>query len=63
MMKNDNKQIVVRETEKKFLNHPNAKIWEMRCDHCGHMYGANGCDWQIRKCPAAKVHNLVFVFN
>ncbi len=37
--------------EKKSPNHPNAKVWKMRCEHCGHMYGANSCDWHIRKCP------------
>ena len=30
---------------------PKVYIWEMRCVHCGHVYGANNCDARRRKCP------------
>lgn len=30
---------------------PKVYIWEMRCDRCGHEYGANNCDAWCRKCP------------
>jgi hypothetical protein len=23
----------------------------LRCGHCGHRYGANSCDFHIRRCP------------
>lgn len=33
-------------------------IWQtaykMRCQSCGHVYGANGCDVWQRKCPRPK---------
>lgn len=30
---------------------PDQYIWILRCTECSHEYGANGCDFHIRKCP------------
>lgn len=27
------------------------RVYELRCKHCGHHYGANGSDIHLRKCP------------
>ncbi len=27
------------------------KIYVLRCQHCGHEYGANGSDIHLRRCP------------
>jgi Zn finger protein HypA/HybF involved in hydrogenase expression len=32
-------------------NHRFAKMWKLECGHCGHAYGANSCDFHIRRCP------------
>jgi rubrerythrin len=51
--KNPNGQVVVRNTEKRgtdFLQY----VYELRCAHCGHTYGANGSDIHERKCPACQ---------
>lgn len=34
-------------------NHYNQRIWILSCtdDNCNHEYGANGCDFHLRKCP------------
>jgi hypothetical protein len=31
----------------------NQKIWAVQCTQpgCGHVYGANGSDFHLRKCP------------
>jgi hypothetical protein len=26
-------------------------VYVLRCSHCGHLYGANGSDIHLRKCP------------
>lgn len=35
-------------------NHSNQRVWVLRSTDpsCGHVYGANGCDFHIRRCPA-----------
>lgn len=47
---NPNGQIVVRNTGKLGTDH-NQYMYELRCKHCGHTYGANGSDIHERKCP------------
>ena len=32
-------------------NHDRAKSYKLECLDCGHIYGANGCDIHLRKCP------------
>ena len=32
-------------------NHSNQIAYKMECLHCGHVYGANGCDVHLRRCP------------
>ena len=32
-------------------NHDWAKSYKLECLDCGHIYGANGCDIHLRKCP------------
>lgn len=45
-------QLLVTKTDEKG-NHPFAKLWILRCteDDCGAEYGANSCDFHIRRCP------------
>ena len=47
---NRNKQVLTRKTDRRG-NHPYARVWELRCDKCGHTYGANSCDFHLRLCP------------
>lgn len=34
-------------------NHRFARLWVIRCENegCGEEYGANSCDFHIRRCP------------
>jgi Zn finger protein HypA/HybF involved in hydrogenase expression len=32
-------------------NHPFAKMWKLECCECNQTYGANSCDFHIRRCP------------
>ena len=34
-------------------NHASSRMWILRCrgPDCGEIYGANGCDFHIRRCP------------
>ena len=32
----------------------NARVYELRCQDCGHRYGANGTDIHVRKCPSCQ---------
>jgi hypothetical protein len=43
-------QTVVRATSLPGNLH-GQKVYVLRCVHCGHEYGANGCDIHERKCP------------
>ncbi|MGI8958430.1 MAG: hypothetical protein ACR2IV_01450 [Bryobacteraceae bacterium] len=43
-------QVLVQKTNKPSPNHPFAKVWILRCPTHG-TYGANSCDFHIRKCP------------
>jgi hypothetical protein len=49
---NKNGQKLLAKTEFKGTDH-NQKIWALQCTHerCGHVYGANGSDFHLRKCP------------
>jgi hypothetical protein len=54
---NVNGQQLIRRTRQPG-NHPNQRIWVLRCSGdenrqrgCGAEYGANGCDFHIRRCP------------
>lgn len=47
---NKNNQQLVRKTMVAGTDH-NAKIWVVRCVHCGNEYGANNTDFWERKCP------------
>jgi len=48
--KNRNGQIVVRNTGLPGNDHEQS-IYELKCSHCSHIYGANGSDIFQRKCP------------
>jgi hypothetical protein len=48
--KNRNGQIVVRRTDLAGNDH-GQYVYELRCSHCGHPYGANASDIFQRKCP------------
>jgi hypothetical protein len=48
---NRNKQVVVRPTSKPGTDH-GQYVYVLRCQECGHEYGANGSDIWLRRCPA-----------
>ena len=49
---NTNGQIVVRDTGFASETFPGQRIYQLRCRHCGHIYGSNGTDVFKRLCPA-----------
>jgi len=51
MPANPNNQIILDTTGERSPNHPYAVICRMRCQDCGHEYGANSCDAHNRGCP------------
>jgi hypothetical protein len=44
-------QIVISRTGFQSESFPGQIIYRLRCDHCKHEYGANGCDIHKRRCP------------
>lgn len=50
---NVNRQKLIRRTKQPSTNHYNQSNWILRCteDNCNNEYGANGCDFHLRKCP------------
>jgi len=49
--RNRNEQLVVRKTNIAGNDH-NQMTYVLRCETCGHEYGANGSDIFQRRCPA-----------
>jgi N-glycosylase/DNA lyase len=47
---NRNGQVVIRSTGRPGTDHGQI-IYQLGCSHCGHVYGANGSDIHLRKCP------------
>ena len=47
---NGNNQKLLAKTDFRGTDH-NQKVWALQCQHCGHVYGANGSDFHERKCP------------
>ena len=49
---NRNGQRLLRKTEYRGTDH-NQFVWALQCerDDCGHVYGANGSDFHLRRCP------------
>jgi hypothetical protein len=43
-------QVVVRHTGLSGTDHGQS-VYQLGCSHCGHVYGANGSDIHLRKCP------------
>lgn len=50
---NPHGQEVIRHTGKVGTDH-GQYVYELKCKHCGHRYGANGSDIHERKCPACQ---------
>lgn len=50
---NDNGQVVIRDTGLDGTDHV-QKVYQMACSHCGEVYGANGTDTHLRRCPACQ---------
>lgn len=48
---NRNDQELLAKTEIHSESKPEQRIWIVRCKQCSNMYGVNGCDFHIRKCP------------
>ena len=50
--RNRNHQILLQKTGLRGTGpHHNHYIWRLRCNDCGLDYGANGSDFDLRKCP------------
>jgi hypothetical protein len=47
---NEHGQEVIRATGKLGTDH-GQYVFELKCQNCGHRYGANGSDIHERKCP------------
>jgi hypothetical protein len=47
---NKNGQVVIRKTDLDGNDH-RAKVYQLGCSICGHVYGANSGDIWLRKCP------------
>ena len=47
---NRNGQRLIKKTDRPGTDH-NQYVWILRCEECGHEYGANGFDFHLRKCP------------
>ena len=47
---NKNGQTVLGKTTRP-SNHHNQAIYDLKCMHCEKIYGANGSDIWLRKCP------------
>ncbi len=52
--RNGNGQIVVRDTGWPSGTFAGQRIYQLRCEHCAQVYGANGCDIHARLCPACQ---------
>ena len=50
--RNRDGQEVLRKTDRSGPD--NQRVFVMRCQVCGHEYGAYGCDADIRRCPACQ---------
>ena len=46
-------QIVIRKTGIAGTDHGQT-VYQMACSNCGEVYGANGSDTHLRKCPACQ---------
>jgi hypothetical protein len=51
--RNAHGQTVTRKTDR-FGTAPLQRVYAMSCTHCGHEYGANGCDTHICRCPTCQ---------
>lgn len=49
--RNPHGQIVIARTGFPSESFPGQTIYHLRCAHCPHNYGANGCDIHKRLCP------------
>ena len=47
---NRNGQVVIHNTALPGTDHGQS-VYQLGCSHCGHIYGANGSDIHLRKCP------------
>jgi rubredoxin len=45
-----NGQVVIRNTGLRGTDHGQS-VYQLGCSLCGHVYGANGTDIHLRKCP------------
>ena len=48
---NSNGQMVLARTGFRSDSRDGQVIYRMRCTHCAHEYGSNGCDIHSRRCP------------
>ena len=50
---NAQRQVVIRKTNQPGLV-PLQHVYELRCELCGHAYGAHGCDIHASRCPVCQ---------
>lgn len=50
---NPHAQRLVERTDRRG-NHRFARVWKLACSVCGAEYGANSCDFHIRRCPGCQ---------
>ncbi len=48
--RNKNGQVVIRNTGLDGTDHL-QKVYQLGCSKCGYVYGANGTDIHLRRCP------------
>ena len=48
---NRNRQKCLGHRGRKSCNHCGQTVYKLECLCCGHVYGANGCDVHLRRCP------------
>ena len=51
--RNENAQEVIRKT-RAVGNVPGQRIFVLRCSKCGYVYGTNGSDIHLRRCPSCQ---------
>ena len=51
--RNAHQQVVIRKTDA-WGTQPFQRVFVIRCERCGHEYGANGCDTHACRCPACQ---------
>jgi len=49
--RNKHGQVVIARTGFPSKSFAGQAVYHLRCSHCHHDYGSNGCDIHLRRCP------------